>query len=578
MIIAWNNFSGGIHVDSAPEKIPSGKLLRAQGVHPLSLGKARNGSAELVDIDAHSIFYFSGQWYSGATTVCYRAAVSKKTGLSGSYLTFAKMGPTAGKVDYLFVGDQGSNLFKLDTTGAPTNWGLAIPGSGLSSAEGAAGNVDGTVRYHITFRNTTTGHRSNSTLVYEEITVASKKVDLSSIPVSADSQVDQREVWRTADGGTAFFLLDTIDDNVTTTYEDDIADSGLSSTELPVDNDAPEVSFGDFFGPHNASMFWLSTASGQRGRLYYSPIGRAESMEGFIEVSSDDDPCQKVIGWAGYLVVFTKTRIFHILGTNPYIAREIYGLPGTTVPRTVVNVPGGIAYVAEDGPRIFSGNRSELINYQAISRVFRGESLGGVGSFSPSIGVYARGEYILSNTSAITLAVNIESQRKAWRSLGVTTEALFYASEIDKLGATVGNKIVDFEKEGSTDDNGADIEFELEPNHIILGADKAAQINWIYIDGDTGGDAYTLKLFLDGVLLNLGTVAVEGAGAKLYGSFKYGAETYGFISSTGVVSVNRKARRLGVRVSGSVATRIEIKGIYVDIEVSQEESEGVRGV
>lgn len=576
MIIGWNNFMGGIHLESAPEKVPSGRLLRAKGVHPLTLGKSRNGSAQLAAIDAHSLFYFAGQWYSGASTVCYRAAVSKKTGLSGSYLTFAKMPPTAGKVDYLFVGDQGTNLFKLDSTGAPTNWGIAIPGAGLTATEGAAGNVDGTVRYHVTFRNTTTGHRSNSDTAYEEITVSSKIVALSAIPVSADSQVDQREIWRTNDGGTSFFLLDTVDDNTTTTYNDNTADSGLSSTELPTDNLQPQSTFGDFYGPHNASMFWISTVAGERGRLYYSPIGRPESVEGFIFVSSDDDPCQKVIGWAGNLIVFTKTRIFQVLGTNPYTAREIYGLPGTRLPRTVVNIPGGIGYVAEDGMRVFNGSRSELINYDAIGRVFRGESLGGISSFSPTIAAYARGEYIVSDATYITLAVNVSSQRQAWRNLGAVTEALFYASEVDILGATVGNKIVDFEKEGEDDDNGVDISFELEPNHILLGAEKPAQVNWIYIDGDTAGDAYTLQVFLDGTLLDLGTVAVEGPGTKLYGSFKYGAETYGFLSSMGVVPINRKARKLGVRVSGSVATRIEIKGIYADVEAPQEEAQGVQ--
>lgn len=118
-------------------------------------------------------------------------------------------------------------------------WGIDPPGSVASLASGAAGTPNGTYQYFVTFFNSTTGHESNPHTTPAVITVSSARIEMTSIPVSSDAQVDQRRVYRTTTGGAIFFLLTTIADNTTTVFSDNTADSALSTSEVPQDNDPP---------------------------------------------------------------------------------------------------------------------------------------------------------------------------------------------------------------------------------------------------------------------------------------------------------------------------------------------------
>lgn len=112
--------------------------------------------------------------------------------------------------------------------------GVTAPGAPTAAlAGGGAGNVDnGEHFYKITFvtadGETEAGTASSGVTVTDSGTDG--KVALSSIPVSGDSSVTQRKIYRTEAGLSTYKLLDTIADNVTTTYEDNIADSSLGAT------------------------------------------------------------------------------------------------------------------------------------------------------------------------------------------------------------------------------------------------------------------------------------------------------------------------------------------------------------
>ena len=99
------------------------------------------------------------------------------------------------------------------------------------------GNVDnGAHRYRCTFV-TVDGETSGGD-ISAAVTVADKtingKVSLSAIPVGG-SLVTSRKIYRTAAGGSTYYLLATIADNTTTTYTDNIADSSLGA-EVPSAN------------------------------------------------------------------------------------------------------------------------------------------------------------------------------------------------------------------------------------------------------------------------------------------------------------------------------------------------------
>jgi hypothetical protein len=308
----------------------------------------------------------------------------------------------------------------------------------------------------------------------------STSIDLSNIPESSDPQVTHVEIWRTEGGGSTYYLAARLE-NGTATYTDDTADDDLDSDELPIDNIKPYAWFDDCFGPYNASMFWISrTQEGERGRLYYSPIGRAEALDGYIEVCSDDLGLQKGVIWQGTMFVVGEAGWYEVGGTNPYFKRPVEGVPGTTKPHTVVVTPWGIMYEAEDGIRIFNGSTSTLATTPSdIQRLFRGKTGGSLTAFSGVVASYGRGEYFISDETQL-LAYN----GKKWRDVGdFSAKSIHFAKDADIIGVgTNADGIYDFEKEGYTEDNSNNIERDIETDAVRVSSDGSATILHVHVD------------------------------------------------------------------------------------------------
>jgi hypothetical protein len=98
-------------------------------------------------------------------------------------------------------------------------------------AVGAAGILTGNYYYRISFvtalGETETG--ASSALVAP----SSQQVNLTNIPCSPDAAVIARKIYRTAAGGSNLLmkLVDTINDNTSTTYTDNLADGSLGVCE-----------------------------------------------------------------------------------------------------------------------------------------------------------------------------------------------------------------------------------------------------------------------------------------------------------------------------------------------------------
>jgi len=366
-------------------------------------------------------------------------------------------------------------------------------------------------------------------------------------PTGVDSQITHVEIWRSVAGGTSLFYLDKIAAG-TTTYDDD-GSTSLSSLELPTDNLQPYSWFDDCLGPINASMFWITrTQSGNRGRLYYSPIGRAEAVQGYIEVSSDDDPLQKLFSWQGMLGVLSESRMFQILGSNPYVAREVSGAPGTTSPHTVVVTPYGVVYEAEDGIRLFNGASADLISPEPIVRLFRGDSVENLNTFTGVVAGYMRHEYFISDGSQ-TLALDLRDG--TWRDVGVGVDALHGDQEAAVLAATVNNEVLNFEAEGQTSDNGAAIEIDWKPGQIRLHDEKDCIVRRILVDANTNGATLTVTAILDDSEVTVGKLTTSSRTIQNF-------------------NVGRTGRVVGVQLFGSASVAVEVFGIDFDVHVPED--------
>lgn len=368
---------------------------------------------------------------------------------------------------------------------------------------------NGTYQYKITYLNSTTGTRSNENPAAASILIVNQAIDISSIPDGSlvDPQVNYVEIWRTVADGNAFFYLDRVAAG-TTIYADDGSVS-LSSIELPLDNIKPFTYFTDCLGPFNASMFWIArNSSGNRGRLFYSPIGRAEAVQGFIEVTNDSNVLQRIFRFQGQLGVIAEAGIFLIGGANPYSSREVVGCPGTTEPQSVVETPLGIVYRASDGLRLFDGSQSRIISPNTVDRLFTenttSQSTGDLDKFGTiKCASRFRDEYIISDgVQSIAYSPN----QSRYRDLGVGFDALYYEQETEVLAGNFNNQLISFEKSNNFKDYLVNIPVILEPPHFKTTSDNEIILQFLMFDVYLGEESLDISLIIDGVESVISTI------------------------------------------------------------------------
>lgn len=156
----------------------------------------------------------------------------------------------------------GSDIAQFDHC-VPVQLGVIPPSSVPTLVEGAAGNPNGAYYYKVTYVNNA-GFEGNASSASAQITVTSKKIEVSAIPVSTDLQVKQRRLYRTQAGGATYYRVVTIDNNYETTYSDDVADANLS-VELSTDHDVPPVF--SSIQEHNSLLWGVEAA--RKNVLWY---------------------------------------------------------------------------------------------------------------------------------------------------------------------------------------------------------------------------------------------------------------------------------------------------------------------
>lgn len=105
-----------------------------------------------------------------------------------------------------------------------------------TAALGAAGLPNGTYRYRVAFL-TEYGLLSNGGPASNSVTATLDQVGLTSVPVSPDGQVIARYIYRDIGGDGIYRFVGLIDDNVTTTFTDNLADVDLGAADLPLAGD-----------------------------------------------------------------------------------------------------------------------------------------------------------------------------------------------------------------------------------------------------------------------------------------------------------------------------------------------------
>lgn len=105
------------------------------------------------------------------------------------------------------------------------------PPNPLFLGSGGAGSLTGTYRYRFTYAVKDRYGRlvaESPMSPYWVTAAAAINISVSYIGVSDDPSVNCRRIYRTTNGGTTYFLLRELDDNVTTSFVDSLSDAALS--------------------------------------------------------------------------------------------------------------------------------------------------------------------------------------------------------------------------------------------------------------------------------------------------------------------------------------------------------------
>lgn len=138
--------------------------------------------------------------------------------------------------NYLFIGQSGvTTPYKWN--GSFTRHGVYPPTTGPTFTTNGAGTLTGSYSWKVTFVNSNLveGNPSSASVT----TTAAANQYTITVPTAPQSfGVNSRRVYRTEAGGSTYKRVGTVNDNVTTTFADNVSDGSLGLT-APSDNGVP---------------------------------------------------------------------------------------------------------------------------------------------------------------------------------------------------------------------------------------------------------------------------------------------------------------------------------------------------
>lgn len=334
----WDSFDSGLYLLGGREAIPPNAVRVGTGFNPLHAHsmRSRNSNVRLSTNAAISAITFFGNTYTlDASGNFQKNYTNIKTGLTaGSRLSFAKAPPHLGDTAFLFAIGAGA-AFKVDSTGAVTNWGIAAPPDngvtltdettiiGKSGTFGILGNYS----YYYTFKNSVTGTRSEPNKTTIAITGTNGgAIKIQNLPTtSSDAQVDTLTLWRTLGNGALYYNV--VDIKLSTlvatggTYYDAAGDFAGFGASLS--------SAGDWIALHNYNAnngVIIKPVTGNAGGYYFLDITPGLNSTGAAAPTWPQNVGATVVDSA---ITWQNIGTTGILGITQLIL-GLYTLPPTT--------------------------------------------------------------------------------------------------------------------------------------------------------------------------------------------------------------------------------------------------------
>lgn len=258
---------------------------------------------------------------------------------------------------WLFVTNGLDTPLKIDLNLVVTRWGISAPPTAPTLIAAGSSTMNGKYYYCITFANA--NQESGQGAVSLPITVTGTGVGLTSIPISTDSQVTQRNIYRQGGALGQWRLVATLNDNTTTVYNDTLADNQVVGQQLTIFRDVPPA-FTSIIA-HKERVWGFGTPS-DPSLLYYSNLGEPWAFNeetGTLPVGENGFNDVAVgLGTTGSVLTCCKSRTFYgVFGDTDsnFITAKIADI-GCTSMRSIWSAYGGTGWLSRQGKYTYDGS------------------------------------------------------------------------------------------------------------------------------------------------------------------------------------------------------------------------------
>ena len=229
-------------------------------------------------------------------------------------------------------------------------------------------------QYKVMFYDGTTTYFSNAVSNPILTGAAVYNVYLTGIPIG-ETGTTARYIYRTEGQATeaalssaTFKLVDTIADNTTTTYADDVADGSLTTTWSETSKSDVTPPTGKYCLIHDERL-WITGNGTYLSDVYWSDQFNPDYFlaTDYEEIRPDDgDEVTFIKEQLGILTIGKTNTIqkFYTDGssTTDWVLSDPISFVGCPAPYSAVNTPMGIIYLGRDGLYKFNGQNSQLIS------------------------------------------------------------------------------------------------------------------------------------------------------------------------------------------------------------------------
>ena len=334
------------------------------------------------------------------------AFTNKKTGLTADLRTVFL---TVKDLCYAFNGTDNNQVY--DGTNNMENMGVPIP-STPTMAEDVAGNPNGAYKYKVTYE--IDGYQEGSaSAASATITVTSKKI-LVTIPVSTNTRVTKRILYRTVASGTVYNKLATVSNNTDATYLDNIADGSLDTTITAPTDYGASASYK--YATQHISRLFLARNASNLSRVIYSDVRSGIAYpdvfpaNNYFDVLKDNGEEINFIGEDnfGQLIIMKPSAVLKIdtdtddpVGWSGF--NRTFSINGPCAAYSVVKTEIGLVYLSRYGEM-----KKRLMVWDGTKVIPIFEELEPVLSaildtrLTDVVGHYSNGQYIMAYNDILT--------------------------------------------------------------------------------------------------------------------------------------------------------------------------------